>query len=270
MGEPMDRSNRFLVGLPTTFDEALPNLEDAVVEYYETGKLGPYGFDPLVGPRDGYGTPLSVRSTGGLIRCSNPFCRRGGFEIDFDVHDMLSRKLVRKEFVKKCPGDEGSPKGRRIGRTCMNALHYRITLRYKPEHAPARVKLKERLTVMEFPRCPACRQPLVEEQEEGNHISCGQHVFKRLGDRRLELMEKSDAHWWTKVGEAVEISGAVAVEVLKLDAQNVAQLTVGTASEQLVREASLASPTMFWYSWNRQTRLCELPCTTRAVSHWSL
>src|SRR5438105_4582632 len=124
MGEPMDRSNRYLAGPLTNFDDAFPTLSDGLIEYSQSGNTASHS-----SPRKEEHTfdrSTSLRGSGGLIRCENPHCYRGGFEIDHDVHDMVRAKLVSKEFTTMCPGDEGSPKGRNIGRKCLNILHYRI------------------------------------------------------------------------------------------------------------------------------------------------
>jgi len=128
VGEPMDRSKRVFV-TPGPFASAFPLLERVTVESYEDGEGVFSAFSDS--PRKTFGNPLPW--SGGLLMCSNPSCRRGGFEIDFDVHDMVREKLVTKEFVKRWPGDEGSPKGRRRGQRCLNTLHCRVTLTYKQE-----------------------------------------------------------------------------------------------------------------------------------------
>lgn len=128
MGEPMDRSKRIFVKFGS-FEKAYPTLQSVTVESYEDGDGVFRAFSDS--PNRTFGNPRPW--TGGLLLCSNPSCRRGGFEVDFDVHDMVREKLVTKEFVKRCPGDEGSPKGRRRGRRCLNTLHCRATLTYKQE-----------------------------------------------------------------------------------------------------------------------------------------
>jgi len=49
---------------------------------------------------------------------------------------MMREKLIAKEFVKICLGDEGSPKGGRLGWNCVYTFHYRLTLKYKLENSP--------------------------------------------------------------------------------------------------------------------------------------
>ncbi|HTV57032.1 MAG TPA: hypothetical protein VMI06_19225 [Terriglobia bacterium] len=136
MGQIMDRSTRFLTGPPRGFEEVFPSLQDVLIESRETGKGT---CDPWTRAysEERFSAPQSLIRAGGLIRCSNGACNRGGYEIEFDIYRMLRDGLVTKEFEKMCPGDEGSPKGRRPGRKCFNRLRYRLTLVYKPEHTPA-------------------------------------------------------------------------------------------------------------------------------------
>lgn len=122
MGKPMDRSN--FPFLPMSF----PELEAALMEYYETGE-GVYerwrGNPPTT-----YTKPHQVTEM--LMACSNPRCERGGYEIDREIHMMiLGGKMTHRQLVTYCPGDEGSPKGRKKGNPCENALHVRLTLKYK-------------------------------------------------------------------------------------------------------------------------------------------
>lgn len=123
MGTPMDRTNRVFVHL-STFEEVFPELEDVKIEYTESGH-----FDY---PHSQGSTRVhSVRRQGGLIRCSNTFCRQGGYEMDFDIHDMIRDGVSEREGHKMCAGSEGSPKLRRIYRKCFNSINYKIILVHK-------------------------------------------------------------------------------------------------------------------------------------------
>jgi len=108
-------------------EEAFPQLEEALIEYRETGD-GVFEKHPYIDPTV-YTKPHQVREP--LMRCSNPRCERGGYEIDREILNMTLSKAVHREFVLHCPGEEGSPKGRKKGQSCMNMLHVRLTLRYK-------------------------------------------------------------------------------------------------------------------------------------------
>jgi hypothetical protein len=132
MGEPMDRSKR-VFGHLGKFEEVFPTIETATISSYEDGEgIFTFGIDPARRRTFGNGVPFKH----GLERCRNPRCRRGGYEIDHSLHEMVREHLTEKEFVTPCPGDEGSPKGRRRGRHCGNILHYRLTIKYKSEGLP--------------------------------------------------------------------------------------------------------------------------------------
>jgi hypothetical protein len=132
MGEPMDRSKR-VFGRLSTFDEVFPTIEIATISSYEIGEgVHTFGIDESRRRAFGEGVPFRE----GLIPCSNPRCRRGGYEIDASLYDMVREKSTEKVFARNCPGDEGSPKGRKRGDRCRNVLHYRLRIKYKPEGSP--------------------------------------------------------------------------------------------------------------------------------------
>jgi hypothetical protein len=119
MGEVMDRSNRvFMQHGP--FAEALPSLESALIEFTE--------FNLHLKGRSG---KWRVESDGGLMPCGNTFCRRGGYEFDREIGRMIRDDVREKTVTLRCPGDEGSPKGRRAGRRCERYVEAKITLTYK-------------------------------------------------------------------------------------------------------------------------------------------
>jgi hypothetical protein len=94
MGIPMRRDRR-LFSEPATFEEAFPRLEDAVVEYREEGPGAP-------------GTAQRATARGdtleGLIPCSNPGCRSGGFEVDLVFHEMIEAGERERQGALRCPG----------------------------------------------------------------------------------------------------------------------------------------------------------------------
>jgi hypothetical protein len=137
MGEPMDRSRR-VFGSLKPFDDVFPDIEGADVEYTETGEFAMKARTWLYHrsaedeqPQTHY---HSVRH-GGLIRCSNPLCRRGGYEIDAVLAEMKRLGETERSGSLSCPGDEGSPKGRRRGDRCRNQIQYTLTVRYRKPDA---------------------------------------------------------------------------------------------------------------------------------------
>lgn len=130
MGKPADWSNRLFVPVTEKFEEAYPELEDAIIEWKEEGK----GIGISLTPKEKeqkFNRKMNVRKEGTLIRCSNDFCYRGGFQLGLIIHDMIFKKEDVREGFMVCEGDEGSPKGRRIGQKCLNHINYKITLKYK-------------------------------------------------------------------------------------------------------------------------------------------
>ena len=85
MGEPMDRSNRIFAP-QTSFEKAFPTIESATISSYEDGE-GIHGFDES--RRRTFGKALPV--TNGLVRCRNPRCKRGGYEIDHSLYEMCAK-----------------------------------------------------------------------------------------------------------------------------------------------------------------------------------
>jgi hypothetical protein len=129
MGESMDRSKR-VFGRLGQFEEVFPTIEVATISSYELGE-GVYRSGADESHHRSFGNGVPFRH--GLEPCSNSRCRRGGYEIDRGLSEMVRENLTEKEFETHCPGDEGSPKGRRPGRHCGNVLHYRLTIKYKSE-----------------------------------------------------------------------------------------------------------------------------------------
>lgn len=129
MGQPMDRDSRLWFGRERALDKAFPELPQVTIAYYESGD-GIYK-DNF---KKEYTNPHPIKEL--LMRCSNPRCKRGGYEIDGEISRMVSHKEVEKEVVLYCPGDEGSPK-RDKGIACMNSLHIRLKLAYKTQNVKA-------------------------------------------------------------------------------------------------------------------------------------
>jgi hypothetical protein len=69
---------------------------------------------------------------GPVMRCRNPRCERGGFNFEGQVVSMVDRHVTSEEVSMQCRGDEGSPKGRNIGRECDRAIIGAIEITYKP------------------------------------------------------------------------------------------------------------------------------------------
>jgi hypothetical protein len=113
------------------FLKAFPSLEAVLIESWQEGAGVGNPYTSTL-PSRTYGLPFPVTSP--IISCANRHCRDGGFDIFQDILEMVHEKLTTKEFVKVCLGNEGFPEQGNPGRDCINALHYRLTLRYEPEY----------------------------------------------------------------------------------------------------------------------------------------
>lgn len=110
-----------------SFEEAFPELEDLRIEVKESG----YG----VGERTGVRTYTLDNLPGEYIDCSNPHCYGGGFSVGSIVRSMVREGETAFEAGQLCKGYEGSPKGRRKYRDCLNCFEINVSLRYRSKKA---------------------------------------------------------------------------------------------------------------------------------------
>jgi len=116
----MGELRRFLA-TESSFSEAHPTIQAAKMSYV----MSDYGSEV----REGFWTPDDDPK----IRCLNPLCQRGGFDIGREVQMMICLGLTSKDLNLRCDGDEGSPKGRRTGQPCEYMLKGTLSIIYKSE-----------------------------------------------------------------------------------------------------------------------------------------
>ncbi len=127
------RETNFLFSKTVSFDEAFPEIEDVIIEVTEDGDGVRHS--RLGDPRCIYQKP---NLPGECVDCSNPLCYNGGVSVGSIVHNMVAKRATKRETSEVCRGYEGSPKGRRKYRSCMNIFKVKITITYKEEsQAPA-------------------------------------------------------------------------------------------------------------------------------------
>ena len=113
-----------LSGKTSSFREAFPDVEDIKVDITENGIFGSMHGDPR--------TPTYTKRTfpGEYVDCSATLCYGGGVNLGQLVRDMLPTRQRELEIRCVCQGYEGSPKGRRKYRPCINSFKVTIGISY--------------------------------------------------------------------------------------------------------------------------------------------
>lgn len=106
-----------------SFAEAYPTIASLRVEVTEESGIG-WG-------RSDSKWVFTEQNFRHAVNCSNTMCYGGGVEIGWLIHDMARNKETDREENKKCQGYEGSPKGRRRHRSCMNMFQIKAHVEYK-------------------------------------------------------------------------------------------------------------------------------------------
>ncbi|HEV8663438.1 MAG TPA: hypothetical protein VGT06_09920 [Candidatus Methylomirabilis sp.] len=109
------------------FAGVFPQLADAQVEWEVQGHAlsrAPTGV--------GRGLRMSVKAGyfQGTIRCGQPGCAGGGFEVDQILQLMVQDGEEEREGLLVCGGWVGGPEGEERS-PCINAIRYRIQLTYR-------------------------------------------------------------------------------------------------------------------------------------------
>ena len=110
-----------------SFAEAFPQIEDFRIEIKESGSgvEGQYRVQ----------TFTAANPPGEFTDCSNPVCYNGGFRIGSIIRDMVSKGETEHETRGRCQGYEGSAKGKKRYRDCVNFFRIKVSLKYKNEEA---------------------------------------------------------------------------------------------------------------------------------------
>jgi hypothetical protein len=61
---------------------------------------------------------FSPKEQGRMLRCSNPLCYRGGYDIG-SMTGSINPDRPEIPVHMHCEGDEGMPGGRKLGRSCL-------------------------------------------------------------------------------------------------------------------------------------------------------
>ena len=104
------------------FGEAFPQIKDLTIEVRQTGKFR-FG-------REQTRVYTKEHFPGEFVDCGNPLCYGGGFSVWNLLREMVGDRVVEKEATARCQGHEGSPKGRRKYRDCLNFFTVRAQITY--------------------------------------------------------------------------------------------------------------------------------------------
>ena len=105
-----------LFGKKVSFQEAFPQIDKINVDV----KRVRYADEEII-----------YWGGGEYVDCDYELCYNGGFRIEKIIRLMVDNKETKKEGSCFCQGYEGSPKGRRRSRSCMNLFKYKIHIDYK-------------------------------------------------------------------------------------------------------------------------------------------
>jgi len=116
------RESNFVFSQKVSFEEAFPEIADLKVIVEESGH----------GVREWNRVRHYGKNIGEYIDCSNPLCYNGGFSLGSILREMVRKRETHREETAICQGYEGSPKGRRKYRDCMNFFKITVDIQYKP------------------------------------------------------------------------------------------------------------------------------------------
>ncbi len=119
------REATFVFAEKASFDEAFPQIADIRIEVE-------IGHAPSGNRKRVYTRP---HVPGEYIDCDNSLCYNGGFSIGEVLRDMVGKGETGRSGSAICRGYEGSPKGRRKYRDCLNYFRYKVQLTYRSDAA---------------------------------------------------------------------------------------------------------------------------------------
>ncbi|OQB79347.1 MAG: hypothetical protein BWX88_04882 [Planctomycetes bacterium ADurb.Bin126] len=114
--------SNFVFAEKVSFAQAFPEIDSIRVTVTEDG----YGVTA------GYNTrTYSTSSIGEYVNCSNSLCYNGGFDLGSIIRQIVRERRTHAEEHRACQGYEGSPKGRRRYRSCINSFEIVVDITYK-------------------------------------------------------------------------------------------------------------------------------------------
>ena len=119
------RETDYVFSKKVSFEEAFPEIADLKVVVEEDGH----------GVHEWNRTRHYGKGVGEYIDCSNSLCYNGGFSLGNILREMVRNRETHKETTEICQGYEGSPKGQRRYRSCLNHFKITVDIVFKEEDA---------------------------------------------------------------------------------------------------------------------------------------
>lgn len=118
----------FLKQEETTFGELFPSVKSLTLKGKEHGDFSDVTSIPI---EHKSALHYSESNLPGKIRCSNPRCQQGGYELRWIIEGIVGGEKTSYKDTLHCNGHEGTPKGRRRGDSCCNYIELNIDIEYK-------------------------------------------------------------------------------------------------------------------------------------------
>ncbi|MBI2656911.1 hypothetical protein HYX03_04170 [Candidatus Woesearchaeota archaeon] len=119
------RESDYLFSKKTPFEQAFSEIKSVIVDVEETG----YGINQW-----NHKSRYTEKTLGEFINCQNPICYNGGFSVGSILREMIKNKQTTiSGKYEGCQGYEGSPKGKRRYRSCINHFKVSVQINYNEE-----------------------------------------------------------------------------------------------------------------------------------------
>ena len=120
------RETEFLFAKKVSFDEAFPEIENITVEVEERQSGFPHSASSP-------SRRIYEKSNfpGEYVNCGNLRCYNGGISVGSIIREMVDKCVTKQEVSRICQGYEGSPKGRRRYRSCLNSFKVKVSIGYR-------------------------------------------------------------------------------------------------------------------------------------------
>lgn len=113
---------KYVFSTKAPFEEVFPTIEDIEIQVTETG-TGVSGESVRI-----YKGAKEIRE---YINCSNSLCYNGGISLGDIIRKTVRENTTEFEDSKICQGYEGSPKGKRKYRSCINFFKIKAKIIYR-------------------------------------------------------------------------------------------------------------------------------------------